>query len=110
MPTSDVLLVRSGSSARAVQPQDVSWIEAAGDYSWVHTSGGTFLATSCLGTLERQLDGSRFLRVHRSALVYLPAVRRMAPRRAGGWLAELEDGTKVRVGRKYVAMLKERFL
>ncbi len=105
-----VLLVRSGSSARAVQPQDVLWIEAAGDYAKVHTRQGEFLATSGLGALEGQLDRTQFMRVHRSVLLYLPALRRLSPRSSGGWLAELEGGTKVPVGRKYVEMVKARFL
>jgi two-component system LytT family response regulator len=88
----------------------VLWIEAAGDYAKVHTRQGKFLATSGLGSLEAQLDRTQFMPVHRSVLLYLPALRRLSPRSSGGWLAELEDGTKVPVGRKYVEKVKARFL
>ena len=104
------LLVRSGSTVRAVAADEVRWIEAAGDYARVHTAAGVFLATSGLGALEGRLDRSRFLRVHRSVVVYLPAVRKLRPRRQGGWIAELNGGASVPVGRKYVAGLKERFV
>lgn len=105
-----VLFVRSGSRVRAVEAHDVRWIEASGDYARVHTVDGTFLATSGIGTLENRLDRSRFLRVHRSAMVYLPAVRQLFPKGQGGWTAMLEDGTAVPVGRKYVAVLRKRFV
>ncbi|MEM7202183.1 MAG: LytTR family DNA-binding domain-containing protein [Planctomycetota bacterium] len=109
-PPEPVLLVRSGSRARAVEPAEVLWIEASGDYAKVHGRDGTFLATSSLGELQERLDHARFLRVHRSAMVYLPAVRQLCPRRQGGWHAVLDDGSRVPVGRTYLAALKRRFV
>lgn len=105
---SSVLLVRSGSRVLAVELDDVRWIEACGDHAKVHTAGGAFLSTSGLGELEQRLDPARFVRVHRSAMVYLPAVRSLRPKGQGGWTAQLVDGTAVPVGRTYVEALKRR--
>lgn len=104
----EVLLVRSGSRLHSVRACDVRWIEACGDYAKVHTAAGSFLATSGLGDLEKRLDPTRFLRVHRSAMLYLPAVRHLHPNGQGGWTALLEGGAAVPVGRTYVAILKRR--
>jgi hypothetical protein len=49
--------------------------------------------------LERTLDPSRFVRVHRSALVNLSRVREVVDGRWGDAVAVLRDGTRVRVSR-----------
>jgi two-component system LytT family response regulator len=45
------------------------------------------------------LDPTRFVRVHRSALVNLSRVREVTDGRSGDAVAVLRDGTRVRVSR-----------
>lgn len=106
----DVLMVRSGNQARVLRAEEVRWIEAAGDYTRVHSAEGEFLGTSGLGSLERSLDPKLFARIHRSLLVYLPAIRDLRPRHQGGWEAVMRSGDHLPVGRRYLAQLKARFL
>jgi DNA-binding LytR/AlgR family response regulator len=48
---------------------DVERIEGKGDYVRVHAGSRSHLVRQTLGALERRLDPTRFVRVHRSTIV-----------------------------------------
>lgn len=86
---------------------DISWVEADGAYIVVHSGSGRHVLRESLGTMLQRLGGSRFARIHRSALVNLDRVR--AARRArDGLLIELADGTRVPVSRRRARELIQR--
>ena len=101
----DRLLVRSGDRLVAVDVADIVWVEAAGNYATLHTSGRSFVAGVGIGEVEARLPADRFARVHRSALVALGAVRHLESDGSGGYQALLEGGHGVRISRTYA----ERF-
>jgi LytTr DNA-binding domain-containing protein len=78
---------------------DVDWIEGADDYACLHVGARRHLTDDRLHALEQMLDPSRFVRVHRSALVNLSRVRQVVDGRWGDAVAVLRDGTRVRVSR-----------
>lgn len=83
---------------------DVTWIEADGYYAAIHARGRRHLLRESLDSLARRLDPLRFLRVHRSAIVSLEAVR--AFRCAGGEsVLVLRDETLVPVSRRRRALV-----
>ncbi|MEL6617156.1 MAG: LytTR family DNA-binding domain-containing protein, partial [Bacteroidota bacterium] len=87
------------------------WAEAAGDYTTLHATGGrAFLVGQRLGELVDRLDPERFLRVHRSALVALEALRGLEPDGSGGYHATLVDGTALRVSRSFAPSLRDRLV
>src|SRR3546814_8375812 len=59
------LRVRSGGTQRAIALDQIIWIEAAGNYSEVHTAGGSHLIDESLSALDRLLPPDAFARVHR---------------------------------------------
>lgn len=90
----------------AVPVDQVRWLRAEGDYTRVHTRGGSHFVSEGLGGLEARLDPDRFLRVHRSAIVALEALRELTSDGDGGYVARLDDGTEVRVSRRYASKLR----
>jgi hypothetical protein len=52
----------------------VSFIRSEGHYSWVHTGQGGQFCNLTIGDLERRLDPTLFMRVHRSYIVNLSHV------------------------------------
>lgn len=93
------LVIPGPQGERIVDVRDVRWIEADGYYAAVHAHGRRYLLRESLDSLQRRLDADRFVRVHRSAIVSLAAVREL--RRAGGESAVvLGDGTRVPVSRR----------
>jgi len=61
----------------------------------VHAPEGIHLLHLALGELERRLDPASFLRVHRSHLVHLGAVREIRPHGDRRFVFVLRDGTEV---------------
>lgn len=91
-----------------VDVDEIVWIEAAGQYVRLHTTGGrVHLLRDSLASLGERLDPARFLRVHRSAIVALDRVRRL-DRTPGGGRVLLDDDEWVPVSRSHVAELRAR--
>lgn len=93
------LTARRRETLTIVAVDDVDWIEGADDYACLHVGARQHLTDDRLRALERTLDPSRFVRVHRSALVNLSRVREVVDGRWGNATAVLRDGTRVRVSR-----------
>ena len=112
----DRLLVRAGARLVALDPGDVVWVEASGNYARLHTAAGpaapgpTYLAGVGIGEVERRLPAGRFVRVHRSSLVALRALRQLESDGGGGYVALLEGGHEVRVSRTYADDLRRLVL
>lgn len=98
-PFPDPIFLRVSQRIVAVPAADILWIEAAGDYATVHTTAGHHFCSSGLGALEKKLDPERFVRVHRSAVISVAAIRELESDGEGGYLARLRDDTEVRVSR-----------
>lgn len=83
--------------------RDIERIEAERDYMRLHLGPRSFLVHETLAELERKLDPARFIRLHRSAIVRRDRIARLSHDGDGNWEAELACGTRVRVGRSYLA-------
>ncbi len=92
-----------------LQVEDIFYIMAKDDYSYLHTDGERYLSTISLAQLERKLDASGFFRVHRRYLVNLASVREVVPMYGGTLLLTLQDseGTQVPVSRRRVPALRK---
>jgi two-component system LytT family response regulator len=95
------LLLKDGSGALMVSTHDINWIEADGNYVKIHTSDRVHLARRTLTGLEKILDPERFVRIHRSTLVNLDRVKRLAPGYGGSYLVLLYDGTELTLSRGF---------
>jgi two-component system LytT family response regulator len=99
--------MKSGSEWIRVRLDDISWIEAAGDYMCVHTLEGTHIIRKTLKQFEQELDPNLFPRVNRSAMINLSKLTRLTPNSNGEYLALLSSGDSVKVSRKYKFKLEE---
>lgn len=70
-------------------------------YARIHVAGGQHLAQHSLAELERMLDGTRFVRVHRSTIVNAQRVRSLRTVDYRDFELLLDDGTTVRLSRNY---------
>lgn len=104
------LFVRHGDKIIPIDPERIRWIEAAGDYSKLHTTEKTYLSSMGIGELEDRLASKRFGRVHRSHIVAFPAIDHLYSDGSGGYKVVLDDGTKVRVSRSYASDIRERIV
>jgi two-component system LytT family response regulator len=101
------IFVRVGKKIVAVQTDQVLWIEADRDYAKLHTATEWYLCNLSLAHLERRLDPSKFVRVHRSSIVARRSVKQLKSDGEGGFIATLQNGAQVRVSRVYAGKMRE---
>lgn len=93
--------VRDGAQTIWIKPEEIDWIEAAGNYVELHGSFGTKLARRTLTEMETELLNHGFVRVHRSRLVRKTAIAKMATRQSGDFEITLRCGTTISGSRRY---------
>ncbi|MEO9599702.1 LytTR family DNA-binding domain-containing protein [Parasphingorhabdus sp.] len=94
------LWVQDGAGALQLMVADIEWIEAERDYMRLYLSGRSYLVHQSMGSLENQLPGNLFVRVHRSAIVRrdcIAEVRRKGRKR----FIILHDGSQLPIGPRY---------
>jgi two-component system LytT family response regulator len=102
----DRILVKSSRRAYFVRVSQIEWIEAAGNYLKLHIGDRVHLIRQTMSRLERQLDPKEFVRIHRSAIVNLNAVRELQRADGGEYEVVLERGERLRLSRGYRDELK----
>lgn len=92
-----------------VQVQDIYYVMAKDDYSYIFTESERFLSTMSLAQLEARLEPQGFFRVHRRFVVNLAQVREVVPMYGGTMMLTLKDaaGTQVPASRRRVPALKK---
>lgn len=95
------LAIRTGSRYHLVEVDEIDWIEGAGVYARLIVGDKAHLLRTPLAELERKLDPTRFVRIHRSTIVNLDRVREARGHAHGEYVLGLRDGTKLKVSRTY---------
>jgi two-component system LytT family response regulator len=101
------VLIRDGARVHVIAAADIDYIEAQDDYVQVSAGGKAWLKNQRLAELEAQLDPAAFLRVHRSYIVNLGAIRRIEPAGKDSHCAVLKDDVRIPVSRSGYQKLRE---
>ena len=102
------LLVRTArGTAKLLRLEDVTWIQAEENYVRLHAGVESYLVRGTLSALEDRLDADRFVRVHRSHIVNLEAIRELQPWSHGDWRIILHDGRELMLSRRFRDRLPE---
>jgi DNA-binding LytR/AlgR family response regulator len=105
-PRDDTIAVELGGVTRLVSRSQVSFVEAQGDYSRLHTATGSHLVRLPISSLEERWRDTGFVRIHRSLLVSLPHVEEI--REEDGRVAVLVGGRELQVSRRHTPALREQ--
>jgi two-component system, LytTR family, response regulator len=97
----DRIMIRSTGRISFLPTEEIDWIEAADYYSCLHIGARTHLLRRSMSELERDLEPSRFCRVHRSTIVNLSRVRDLCLDASGEHEVVLRDETRLKVSRGY---------
>jgi two-component system LytT family response regulator len=97
------LLVHDARGAQLLPVDDVELARAERNYVALHTARGVFRVRGTIGTLAARLDAARFLRVNRSDVVRLDAIRELQPWSHGDYRIVLRDGTALLWSRRFRA-------
>jgi two-component system, LytTR family, response regulator len=78
---------------------EIDRIEAMGNYARLHTRKTSFELRETLQNMEKKLDPSKFVRIHRSTIINLDSVQEIQAWFRGGHLVVMKDGTELRLSR-----------
>jgi two-component system LytT family response regulator len=101
------ILVRTNGRVHVLDPREIDWVEAAGDYVTIHAAGKSHLVRDSLRNVETRLGPHGFLRIHRSTLVKLASIRELVANDSGDHEVVLNDDTVLRLSRSYKDALYE---
>jgi len=101
------MVVRDGTRVHIIPLDKLDYVEAQDDYVALHSGGKSYLKQQPIAALEASLDGTRFVRIHRSAIVNLERIARIEPYARDSRIAILADGTRLPVSRSGYARLLE---
>ena len=101
-------VVKSAGQVSFLKASEIDWIEAADYYSCLHVGARTHLLRRSMAELDEELDQTVFCRIHRSTIVKLDRVRGLKLNESGEYDVLLEDGTKLRLSRRYRKELQSR--
>lgn len=73
----EMITVDQGGTTRMIRRDDVSYVQAQGDYARLHTAEASYLIRVPLSDLEQQWAEAGFIRIHRSYLMSLNHVGHM---------------------------------
>ena len=95
------LFVRKGQRVVKLPVPEINWFEAEGNYVRIHIKGEAYLIREKMMALQARLDPGQFARIHRTAIVNLSYVREMRPWSNSAFVVLLDDGTELRLSRRY---------
>lgn len=69
IPAEEYLYIKSGSQIHKINPNDLLYIEGAGNYITYKTKSKSIMVFQSLSNAENQLDENMFCRVHKSYII-----------------------------------------
>jgi len=104
----DRLAIKNVGQVSFLKISEIDWIEAADYYACLHVKARTHLLRRSLSELEQELDQALFCRIHRSTIVNLDRVQGLELSEDGEYDVRLDNGTRLRLSRRYRKQLQAR--
>jgi hypothetical protein len=98
--------VRDGATALFLNAEDITHVEAAGNYVEFHTEAKIHLVRGTLASWEQRLAAHGFLRVHRSRLVNRAKIVAFKATASGDLTIEMVNGAKLGGSRRFRGALQ----
>ncbi len=101
------IMIRNKEQILLVPVTEIIWIEAAGDYVYIHTAAHKHLCREKLISLESKLNPEAFARVHRSSIVNINMIESLRPNDRGDYELSLKNKEKLKLSRNYWERFQE---
>ncbi len=101
------ILVRDRGQIFPLALTEIEYLKSDSKYTMVAARGSTFYVRLALSELEPRLDGKRFMRVHRNAIVNLDFVVSMKPDEQSQLEIHMRDGSKLLANRDASKLLRD---
>jgi len=101
------IVVRKGNSINLIPVEEIRYLEAQDDYVMIHHNNGKALKQQTMKACEDSLSRTDFVRIHRSYIVKVEAIKRIEPYGKDNYVAILQSGDKLPVSRSGFKHLRE---
>ncbi len=102
------IAVKIKHNVHVIPTQDITFIEAEGDYVMIHTAQGKYLKEKTMKYFETHLDPTLFSRIHRSFIVNLNGIARLELYDKEQYVVKLKDGNTLKASSAGYKTLKEK--
>lgn len=104
---SNRVVVKAGNAIKIIPVGDIHYVEAFDDYVKIHTGEKFYMKKKTMAYFEEMLEGTDFVRVHRSFIVNLKELTRIEPMEKDSHIIILRNGARVPVSKSGYSRLKE---
>jgi two-component system LytT family response regulator len=102
----DRVAVRCGDRLVFVSLDSLDYVRAAANYVRLHVGETTYEVRERMTTMEMRLPRERFMRIHRSYIVNLAALKELCRAGDGEYLVTLRGGRHLPVGPSYTPLIR----
>jgi DNA-binding LytR/AlgR family response regulator len=106
VPAAEMITVDLGGTTKMIRREDVTYVQAQGDYARLHTSDASYLIRVPLADLEHQWADAGVLRIHRSYLIALNHVSHM--KLAAARPSVTVAGAELPISRRHLPSVREK--
>ena len=107
---SGTIIINDTDTLSVLETQTIDWAEAEGDYVCLHIGEHTRLIRATLKSVQAELPGAQFMRIHRSTLVNLKCVKDIIRGPKGSATLITKTGQSLKVSRTHSAKLRSKLL
>lgn len=106
----DLFFYEEGRRPRFIRIREIAFIQAAGNYTELHLRDGDMVLTSTtLSSWDERLPAAHFVRIHRSSVVQVDCVARVAPSSSSTYDVYIEGyDAPLSLSRRRASALKDR--
>lgn len=87
---------------------EITHLEASGDYTIISTKNDQFVSSSGIGKLEELMNPDIFIRVHRSTIVNVNYLKEIERHFNGGMVVKMQNGKSFPVSRTYAKQIRRK--
>jgi two-component system, LytTR family, response regulator len=102
----DRMVVKSGDRLLFLAFEEVDFIRASANYVRLHVGHTVYAVRETIAAMEANLPADRFVRIHRSCIVNLSALRELYHAGGGEYIATLRSGRQLPVGPTYPPVIR----
>ncbi|UCE06396.1 MAG: LytTR family transcriptional regulator [bacterium] len=93
------MVIKQSGQMVIISGKEINLIKALDDYAKICTAKESYLIQQSLNHLEQRLNPDQFVRVHRSYIVNIDAIKDIVNRSAGRYKLFLKDGKEIFLSR-----------
>ncbi|WP_426998773.1 LytR/AlgR family response regulator transcription factor [Pseudarthrobacter sp. N5] len=102
----EMITVDQGGTTRMIRRDDITYVQAQGDYARIHSADASYLIRIPLADLEQQWAEAGFIRIHRSYLIALKHLSHM--KLAAARPSVTVAGAVLPISRRHLPSIREK--